>query len=379
MSSRERLLAALNHQEPDRVPITFWGTIAPLKHLWKTPFERVKCLRKLGVDDQMSIGAPWPYHPQVQVKVVRDDSPADYPRLIKELITPQGTLRMVLKKTPDYPWDDPPLVADYNWSRATEFLVKGPEDLDKLRYIFYDPARSDLTRFREHARRVKEFCAVEQVLVYTLAASPSRLAMGLVGPQNMMLYSVEHRSFLAELLDLILNWSKRQLEITLDWGVDTVQFSGIYEGTAFWSPKDFGELFAPAVKQIADLVHQAGAKFHYFADARIMGQLETFRDLGVDALSYLTPPPLGDANLGEIKRRMGDKVCLWGGISAPITLERGTQEEVRQAVIEAIRAAASGGGFILAPADAILQASAYNNLMTMIETCHEFGKYPLKI
>jgi uroporphyrinogen-III decarboxylase len=379
MPSRERLLATLNHQEPDRVPVMFWGTIAPLRHLWKTSFERVKCLRDLGVDDQMGVGFPWPYHPDVKVRVWRDDSHADHPRLVKGLSTPKGTLRMVVKKTPDYPWDNPPLVADHNWSRATECLVKGPDDIDKLAYIFYEPSVEDLRSFRENALRVKAFCNAEHVLISGAAASPSNFAMNLVGATNMMLHSVDNRTFLIELLDIILRWARRRLEITLDIGVDTVQFSGIYESTAFWSPKDFQELFAPRVKQMADMAQQAGAKFHYFSDARIMDQLETFHDLGVDALSYLNPPPMGDAGLSQIKRRVGDCICLWGGISAPITIEQGSKSEVREAVIRAIRAAAPGGGFILATADAIMQESAYDNMMTMIQTCHEFGKYPIKV
>lgn len=48
-------------------------------------------------------------------------------------------------------------------------------------------------------------------------------------------------------------------------------------------------------------------------------------------------------------------------------------------MIDAIRSAAPGGGFILATADAILKESAYDNMMTMIQTCHESGAYPITI
>jgi len=378
MSSRERLLTTLDHEEPDRVPVMFWGTIAPLQHLWTDRFERVLKLRELGVDDQMTVGGPWTYHPDVTTQVTRDDSFPDHPRLTKVVDTPEGALRLTVKKTPDYPWDNPPLVGDHNWSRATEFLVKGPEDLSKLRYVFHDPVKTDLTSFREKARQVKEFCAREQVLVNGHAASPSNYAMSLVGAGNMMMHSVDNRGFIEELLDIIHEWSKRRLEIVLEEKVDTVQFSGIYESTAFWSPEDFGELFRPRVKEYADMAHQAGARFHYFSDAQIMGQLETFRDMGVDALSYLNPPPMGDADLAEIKRRVGDSICLWGGISAPLTIEQGTAEEVRDAVVCAIRNAAPGGGFILATADAIMKESAHDNMMTMIDTCREHGRYPIE-
>ena len=57
MSSRERLLAAINHKEADRVPICF-RDVAPLEKLWKNPFERVLALQELGVDDKLFIHAP---------------------------------------------------------------------------------------------------------------------------------------------------------------------------------------------------------------------------------------------------------------------------------------------------------------------------------
>jgi len=379
MSSRDRLLAAINHQEPDRVPVCFWGTIAPLRHLWQTPLERVERLFELGIDDVMGVGMPWVYHPDVEVRVVREASHQPYPLLIKELATPRGTLRMAVKQTADYAWDDPPLVADANWSRAAEHLVKGEEDLERLAYILHDPAAGDLTGFREHAARVREFCAARGVLVTGSVPSPSNFAMNFLGATNMMLKAADDRAFVKELLGSVAEWSKRTLEMVLEVGVDTVQFSGIYEGTAFWSPADYEDLFAPSLGPLVEMAHQAGVKFHYFSDAQIMGYLETWREMGVDILSYLNPPPMGDADLGEIKQRVGERICLWGGINSPITIERGTQEEVRQAVVDAIRAAAPGGGFVLASADAIMVEEAYDNLMTMVRTCHEFGRYPIAL
>jgi uroporphyrinogen-III decarboxylase len=334
-------------------------------------------LRELGVDDAMCIGSPHLFHPDVQVKVSRDDSHADYPRLVKEIRTPRGALRMIIKKTPDYLHDDPPIFSDYNWSRADELLVKGPDDLEKLRYVLCDPAKCDLSAFRENAKKVMEFASEEQLLTTCSLISPMTFAMAIVGGQKMIYESADHPAFVEELLDIITEWDKQVMAVCLDMGVDVVRFQGPYDGTAFWTPNQFKTVSAPRLKEFSALVHQGGAKIVYWADGYIMKLLETFRDCGLDAVAPLNPPPLADANLPEIKRRIGDKVCLWGGISAPVTIEQRSKEEVRQAVIDAIRAAGPGGGFILAPADAIMVESAYENLMTMIQTCHEFGKYPL--
>lgn len=378
MTSRERMLAAMSHQEPDRVPITFWGTIAPLRHLWTDAFDRVDKLLELGIDDYMGVGSCWTYHPDVTVTVSRTEG-GEYPILVKELDTPGGALRMQVKKTPDYPWADPPLFCDHNWSRSVEFLIKDEADLDRLQYLLHDPSAAGLDRFRAYADKVKRFCADRGVLVIGHARSPSNAAMGLMGATNMMLATADNRSFVERLLGMLGVWSQRSLELVLDAGVDVVSFSGIYESTAFWSPRDYEGLFVPLVQPLINMSHEAGAKFHYFSDARIMQYLELWRDMGMDVISYCNPPPMGDADLGEIKRRVGDRIAMWGGINAPITIEHGTAGDVRSAVTDAIRAAALGGGLVLASADAIMHEEAYDNLMTMVRTCHEVGRYPITV
>jgi len=72
LTSRERLLLAINHQERDRVPICFrsFGQVAPLERrfCWKNPFERAAGLATLGVDDIVRLHLPWFYHTNVSVR-----------------------------------------------------------------------------------------------------------------------------------------------------------------------------------------------------------------------------------------------------------------------------------------------------------------------
>ena len=83
---------------------------------------------------------------------------------------------------------------------------------------------------------------------------------------------------------------------------------------------------------------------------------KTFPERGYDIWSTLDPPPWGDVDIAEAKRDIGDKVCLWGGVDSPHTMENGSDDEVRSAVEHAIDSAKPGGGFVLSTADSI-----YNN------------------
>jgi uroporphyrinogen-III decarboxylase len=85
--------------------------------------------------------------------------------------------------------------------------------------------------------------------------------------------------------------------------------------------------------------------------------------------------------LAEAKRHMGSKICLEGNIQIG-DLYSGAAEEVERATLDAIRAAAKGGGFILAPTASpyspTLPEVACRNYLMMIRTAMEYGKYPIR-
>jgi len=67
MSSKERTLAAIEHREPDRVPIFFRG-VAPLDHLWRDEYERAEVLLGMGVDEKITIKIEPGIHPDVRIR-----------------------------------------------------------------------------------------------------------------------------------------------------------------------------------------------------------------------------------------------------------------------------------------------------------------------
>ena len=401
MSSRERLLTAINHQEPDRVPICF-RDVAPLEKMWNNPFERVLVLRELGVDDKLFLNAPgiehydaalkgtgslyarygtstWPFHPDVRVKDrVDNTSDARYTILHKEIDTPKGSLSMAAKRTDDWQVETLPVVSDHLWSRSIEFLLKGPEDLEKIRYLFYDPFETDLTEFYEYEGAIKDFAARHDVLVEGDVNAASNIALNLRGAENLMCDAVENPGFVEELLDIITEWNLRRLELILDAGVDTIYHTACYETTAFWSREMYRKFFRPCLMKKLNMLHEAGVKLHYYMDLGVMPLIGDFKEMGIDILSTIDPPPQGDTDIEAIKREAGDRICLWGGVDSPQTIERGTPHDVREAVRYTVSAAAPGGGFVLSTADSVWEERAYDNVMAFIEAGLEFGKYPIQ-
>ena len=72
---------------------------------------------------------------------------------------------------------------------------------------------------------------------------------------------------------------------------------------------------------------------------------------GVDVLVGLDPVQDSRADFTLAKKKLGGKIGLWGGVNGFVTVERGTDDDVRKAVRDAARVLAPGGGFILSPVD----------------------------
>lgn len=80
-------------------------------------------------------------------------------------------------------------------------------------------------------------------------------------------------------------------------------------------------------------------------------------------------------DLRTVKRMVGERVCLVGNIDCAHLLPHGTPEQVEQAVIQAIRDAGEGGGYILSSSNSIHSSVNPANFVAMIEAAHKHGAY----
>lgn len=382
LSSLERMLLAINHKEPDHVPLVFnifdWEPPPHLKY--SSAFERVDKFLDFGIDDTVSLSAPSRYHPDVTTRTWREITSERYPLLFKEYETPKGAMQQIVWQTEDWPHgDDVPLVDDHNIPRSQKFPIEDFEDLEKLPYLFFQPSKEQLNNFKEHAGEVKEFASDRQVLIEGHAGGFGDYAAWLVGIENLMIAALDRPDFVHQLLDTILEWEMRDIDILLDSSVvDVVVHRGWYECADFWSPTLYRQFIAPRLKKKIELVHQAGKKFAYIMSTGIMPLLDVFRELDFDILIHVDPIQ-GSADLPCLKNEIGERICFWGGVNSAITLGRGSRDEIRDAVTFAISTLAPGGGLILSAADCLFSDAPLENVKTMIERWREIGTYPIRI
>ena len=168
---------------------------------------------------------------------------------------------------------------------------------------------------------------------------------------------------------MICQWNMKRMEIYLDQGIDLLIRRGWYESTDFWSPSLYRRLIFPVLKREVEFTHQAGAKFGYVMTSGQIPLLDYFLESGLDSLIGVDPVQGTGIDLRLLKERLGRKICLWGGVNAYLTIARGTEREVEEAVEKSI-SILGPEGFILSPVDVLPDDSGrtWNNMKTMVRT-----------
>jgi hypothetical protein len=285
----------------------------------------------------------------------------------------------VVNQTDDWPYSDHiPFLDDYLIPRSQKLLIENQQDLKALRYLLVPPAADDIRIFRKDAQIAQKFAAKHGLLVTGGWGVGIEAAGWLHGLQNMIMAAMDEPEFVEEFAELLYNWNRQRMEVFLDAGIDLFIRRGWYEGTDFWSPRLYRQFIFPYLKKEIEMAHQAGAKFGYIMTSGSMPLLDMFVEAGLDVLIGVDPIQGKGTDLAMMKEKLKGKVCLWGGVNGFVTVERGSKEEIREAVGNAIRILAPGGGFILSPVDNIRDTSeeTWENVMAMLKAWEEMREYP---
>jgi hypothetical protein len=138
--------------------------------------------------------------------------------------------------------------------------------------------------------------------------------------------------------------------VVLSAPVDLYVRRAWYEGCDFVTPRFHRRAILPLLKAEVDLVHEHGAAFGYICSSGIQPMLDLYLEAGIDVLVGVDPIQGTHTDLERLKEQSGGRMCLWGGVSGAVTVELGSEEEVRTAVRHAIDTLGPTG-LVLSPVD----------------------------
>jgi uroporphyrinogen decarboxylase len=144
----------------------------------------------------------------------------------------------------------------------------------------------------------------------------------------------------------------------------------------FQTVEIFRRLALPAVKRGIELATAAGIPTHVHSCGPEKALVKIFaEETDLTVIDPLEVPPMGDCDLGELKRLYGGKIVLKGNLHTTDVMLRGTPAEVAAACRRAIDDAAEGGRFILSTGDQCGRDTPDANLHAMVETARTYGRY----
>jgi uroporphyrinogen decarboxylase len=376
MRPRERVLTALNHEEPDRVPMALWGSYYSLQD--ETYF---RLLKHLG------LGEPLP--------PFRRDRPRNSNHMDDRLLDLLGTdIRYVWLGFTDLGGARPDTMTDawgVRWKRMGHYITPASAPLanatieeiseyawpDAEQYVRIDELRhraAALKKSGRHAiaaRAVNSYGPLEQASV--LRGREKFLTDLLLEPELAQLLITKVTDVLVLLQELYLDAVGKDIDILETPGDD-------YGGTKnlLISPAIFDSTVKPALQRVFRPIKQFRedlvVAFH--SDGAVVRLLPTLIDLGVDLLHPLEPLEAND--IRAIKNDFGDRLSFLGAIDIKQAMP-GQLKDVEAEVQRRVRQLAPGGGYILAPSNHLQADVPPQNIVALYQYGRAYGRYPVEV
>ncbi|MEE9435863.1 MAG: uroporphyrinogen decarboxylase family protein [Candidatus Adiutricales bacterium] len=344
MTGQERMLKVLNLEEPDRVP--HWDTVHPRVKDAILPgssfpeFTDYIDLDAVGNFDKVNA---WSYESVDTDKRIRRDQ--------------WGGLVQYTTETLGHPMEP---------------AIKTEADLD--RYIPPDP--DEEWRYETIRRLLKRYKGNRAV--YAHATDVFDIASdSLLGPEAYYNAMIKNPALVDRVNDIVLDFNLAYLKNCLELGVDYIYISGDFAMTKgpMVSPKHTARFLTPPLKKQVDLAREYNVPVLKHTDGNIWKIFDLIVDTGINALHPIDP--IAGMDLGEVKAKYGDRLCLAGNVNCGATLSWGSVQDVRREVKDCIRKAGPGGGFICTSGNSIHSGVKPENYLAMVKAIHEFGLYPL--
>ncbi len=344
MTPRERWLAVLNCETPDRVPMDYWGTPEATEKLCAhlgCDFDEV-CAR-LHIDPPLGVGGRYAGPPPEEGKDIWGISyrEIDYGTgIYNEAVTsPLAQFASVEEIEAGYAWPSPD-----HWA--------------------YDHLAGEVEG-KEH--RVIRGGGSEPFLLYKNLRGDQQAFMDLLVNPEIVHYCLD------KLFELAYQSTLRIFEMIPGQVAITYVAEDLGgQDKLLYAPEHIREFLLPRMKRMMDLTKQHGSHVFHHTDGAARDILPDLIETGIEVLNPVQWRCPGMEREG-LKRDFGDKLVFHGAMDNQYTLPFGSVEEVRQEVLDNYRILGAGGGYILAPCHNIQAVSPPENIVAMYETGYEYG------
>jgi uroporphyrinogen decarboxylase len=345
MTPKERWLAVLRREKPDRVPMDYWGT----------PEATGKIMRYLGcaTEDEMF------------ARLHIDRPLVVTPRYVGPPLAPGYDMYGCRHRDVDY--------GTGSYSEVIEHPLAPYTSADEIedRYTWPTPDWFDYSVIPEQVRgnEHRPICGggSEPFLRYAWLRGMEQAYMDLVLNPEMVHYCLD-KLFAFAYEDTCRIYEQIPGQVTFSYIAEDL---GSQEGLLF-SRRHIHEFLLPGMKRMMELAHENGVYVFTHSDGAIRPVIPDLIAIGMDILNPIQWRCKGMEREG-LKRDFGAQIIFHGGMDNQQTLPFGTVAEVQTEVLENLAILGAGGGYILAPCHNIQAITPPENIVAMYETGYHEG------
>ncbi len=381
MTSRQRVKACIQHQEPDRVPIIL-GT-SNTTGIKMPVYQALK--KHLGIQAEDCYIYDWP---ELGTALLDEET------LMRLHSDARGVLdrfpAAVYERNRSRPPHDP-FIDDWGsgqkevqpgvWYPGVHPFAEATTIQEIEEYPWPDmddPSR--VANVREEAERL----AKENQ--YAIIGTPWLLfpferAHAMQGMDRFLLNMAERPEFAQALLNKIAGLCRQLMGHFLDAigeNIDIIKIGddlGSQENLLI-SPRMYRQFLKPIHADFISFIKsRTKAKVFFHTDGDVFNLIDDFVEIGVDILNPIQTSAGKMSNLEELKNRWGDRLTFCGAVDTHHYLPFGTKEEVRQEVKRILQIMAPGGGYMVTSVHTIMEGVPPENIMAMVDAVEEFGHY----
>lgn len=255
-----------------------------------------------------------------------------------------------------------------------------PHCLGGLKYPFYfglEPYRADRDHWwPDYLFRTLDLVLAEagdELSVHGEIFSPFTQLMELFGYEQALMYLLDEPGRCHALLAAYAEGAADLGVQTARRKVDAVLISSAFAGGGFISKRQYEEFVLPYEGQVVQRIKQEGVPVYTHTCGRLGDRLELLAATGIDGIDTLDPPPLGNVDLEDAKRRVGDRLFFKGNIDAVHTLLKKSRREVYDDALWRLKVGSPGSGYILSSACSVSPRVPPENLTVLAEAAEAFG------
>jgi hypothetical protein len=347
MTSKERLMLALDGEKPDRLPASIhqWQDFHLENHM--DGMTALEAFRKVGLDAQIQFpGEVVPDSPTWKDETTVLGKNPDKKIARHTIHTPEGTLFFETESDQKTTW-------------ITEHLIKRDEDIFLIEKFMPVPCLN-LQPVVEKYDEIGD-SGILRGFVWGDQGGCWQHAACLYNISDLILATYDKPDWVCELLRILLNKKLQYIESMKGAKFDLVETGGGSGSSTVISPKIFEEFCLPHDKLMHEALHDLGFKVSYHTCGGNLGIEEHIIATGADVSETLAPVSVGgNQEPWEFKKKVGDRIGLIGGLDQFNVLTTGSRAMIREKVFELFDKVGKNGGYICSASDHFFETPVEN-------------------